>query len=508
MNTLPFRLGKQAGAMRGSQVDRQLPLFFDLANKKCLVIGSGTLALEKARVLLNFGASVMLLSPVFSKELMAFQNLHKKCSVVDRGFNVQDLSEITLVVSATQDIESDRVISDASKDAGIPVNVVDNRNLSTFSFPAIVDRGSIQVGISSGGKSPGLVTKLKDELEVFLPHNLGLLANLISQIRPIVKEILPSVESRRKFWRGFLEKENSNLVMSQGADIEPKKVHSLVQRIISGKSIGRLVTIVGAGPGDPELLTVKALRKIQEADVLVYDRLVGIEILKRARKESKKIFVGKTKGSHSCGQNEINSILLEEAVPGRSVIRLKGGDPFIFGRGGEERAFLMSHGIEVEVIPGITAALGCGAASGIPMTMRDASQAVTFITGHGDGELELNWKALANFNQTLVVYMGVGAAENISQNLIDNGMSADVSAAVVANGTTPEQKLVIGKVGSLPLLISESDIAAPAIIIIGKVAEQSRLEIMHLAQQVVVPSTNILQNRDSSKKINTSEAIL
>ena len=508
MNTLSSDLGNQAREVRPSQGGRQLPLFVDLAGKECLVVGSGSLATEKTRLLLDFGAKVTVLASVQPKELSVLQELYNGCSIVSKSFADYELLGVTLIVSATENSEDDIVIANTAIAAGIPVNVVDNRALSTFSFPAIVDRGSIQLGIGSNGKSPSLVTKLKDDLELSLPQNLGSIADFISQMRPVVKEILPALETRRKFWRRFLEGESVDLFFSNKNNIEDADVVNLVKEIMSEENITRLVTIVGAGPGDPELLTVKALRKIQEADVLVYDRLVSVDILKRGRKEAKKIFVGKSKGSHSSGQNEINATLLEEAKPGRNVVRLKGGDPFIFGRGGEERAFLMSHGVEVEIVPGITAALGCGAASGIPMTLRDASQAVTFITGHGDGELALNWKALANLNQTLVVYMGIGAAKNISQNLIDNGMSSEVPIAVIANGTTPEQKLVIGRLGSLPLLISESGIAAPAIIVIGEVVEQSRLEVMELAKKAGDPPNNIFQKRELPERVGTRGVVL
>ena len=508
MTTASSDSGRRARGVRSNEIRRHLPLFVDLVRKECLVVGSGSLAIEKARLLLDFGAFVTILGSMHSKELRVLQGLYSGCSIVNVNFSDYDLSGVTLIVSATESSEDDILIGETAIAARIPVNVVDNIALSTFTFPAVVDRGSIQVGIGSNGRSPGLVTKLKDELELSLPQDLGSIADLIFQMRPAVKEILPTLELRRKFWRRLLKDESAGLFLSRKNGLERKDVANLVKQIMSEGSVTRLVTIVGSGPGDPELLTVKALRKIQEADVLVYDRLVGVDILKRARKEAKKIFVGKSKGRHSCGQNEINTTLLEEAKPGRNVVRLKGGDPFVFGRGGEERAFLMSHGVEVEIVPGITAALGCGAVSGIPMTLRETSQAVTFITGHGDGELALNWKALANLGHTLVVYMGIGVAKDISQNLIANGMSAEVPIAVIANGTTPEQKLVIGKLGSLPLLISESDIIAPAIIVIGEVVGQSRLEVMELAEKVRGLPNNISQKQNLPQQVSTRRGVL
>ena len=486
-------------------VDRYFPLFLNVTNQKCLVVGGGTLAAEKARLLLDFGALVTILCPRIGEEIWPLEENYISCSVENRNFQARDLNGIALVISATGNIEVDSMIASAAQTASVPVNVVDNKKLSTFSVAAIVDRGSIQIAVSSGGKAPSLVARLKDELEVLLPQNLGVLADLASKMRPAVKKILPKIESRRKFWRKFFEGDNAQTYLLSNQGVEPKEVKSLVQRITGSGSFPPSVSIVGSGPGDPDLLTVKALRKIQEADVLVYDRLVGVEILKRARKESKKIFVGKSKGQHTCGQAEINDILLQEALPGRNVVRLKGGDPFVFGRGGEERAFLMQHGIEVEIVSGITAVLGCGAASGIPMTHRNISQAVTFITGHGDGDLSVDWKALAQLGHTLVIYMGIGAAHGIAANLISNGMPSRTPVAVVENGTTPDEKLVVGKLETLSLLISESNITPPAIIIVGDVVDQARLEVIRLADKA--RASGMGQNEDVNKEAKISEAV-
>ena len=485
---------------------RRFPLFVDLTNRKCLVVGGGTMAVEKARLLLDFGAFVTILSHEGEREVGALEKNYASCSIENRKFNAGDLNGVTLVISATGDIEVDSIIANAATTLSIPVNVVDNKTLSTFSVPAIVDRGSIQLGISSGGKSPSLVARLKDQMESLLPDTLGSLADLASQMRPIVKEILPKIEARRKFWRMFFDGGNAEVFLSGKNTIKQKEVRSLVQQMANSGCFSPSVSIVGAGPGDPDLLTVKALRKIQEADVLVYDRLVGVEILKRARKESKKIFVGKSKGQHTCGQAEINDILLQEALPGRNVVPLKGGDPFVFGRGGEERAFLMQHGIEVEIVSGITAVLGCGAASGIPMTHRNISQAVTFITGHGDGDLSVDWKALAQLGHTLVIYMGIGAAYGIAANLISNGMSRKTPVAVIENGTIPDEKLVVGKLETLSLLISETNITPPAIIIVGDVVEQARLEVIRLAHKA--RASGVGRNEDVNKEATLSEVVV
>ncbi|PPR13293.1 MAG: hypothetical protein CFH37_01736, partial [Alphaproteobacteria bacterium MarineAlpha9_Bin7] len=254
------------------------------------------------------------------------------------------------------------------------------------------------------------------------------------------------------------------------------EIPDLVKKMTSSKCVSREVAIVGAGPGDPDLLTIRALQKLQAADVIVYDRLVAPAILDRSRRDAKRIFVGKSSGAHVCGQDEINQILLREARNGQRVVRLKGGDPFIFGRGGEERSFLLSHGVSVIVVPGITAALGCGAATGIPMTHRDVAQAVTFITGHGEGELALDWPSLARMHHSLVIYMGVGSAGVIAANLIEHGMNGGTQVAIIENGTALNQKFVTGNLRDLAALIKRHEISAPAIIVIGDVVKQSNLQ--------------------------------
>ena len=486
----------------------RLPIYLDLQNRPCLVVGGGVIAERKSQLLLRCGATVSVLAPKITKDLRKLSK-QGKISHISQSIHDTDITDFWLIVAATDDHGLNKNISFSAESAGKLCNVVDNNKLSTFILPAIVDRSPVIIAIGTEGNAPVLAQKLKTEIESWLPTRIGQLAKQAGRWRQLVKNRYETLQERRHFWRNFFSGPIADHLLSGRQILAEKLMRSELIGEANEKSSNKgQVSIVGAGPGDPGLITLHAKQLISQSDVILYDELVSAPILDFARKEADLIPVGKRSGTKGMQQEQINHLLVNEALKGKRVCRLKGGDPFIFGRGGEERAFLMSHGVEVEIVPGITAALGCGAVSGIPMTLRDASQAVTFITGHGDGELALNWKALANLNQTLVVYMGIGAAKNISRNLINNGMSSEVPIAVIANGTTAEQKLVIGRLGSLPLLISESGIAAPAIIVIGEVVEQSRLEVMELAKKAGDLPNNIFQKRELPERVGTRGAVL
>ena len=456
---------------------KYFPMFVDLVDRPCLVVGGGNAAAAKARRLVESGARVILISESPNEEL---------CLLADRGaltmkrraFKKIDIKGMSLVIGASGVLKVDSEVSKIARASGIPVNVVDKIPLSNFLVPAIVDRGPLQIGINSGGVAPSLSSKIRDQIETILPARIGSLAEFARDHRPTIKQLLPDISARRVFWRKFFDSALAQRVLAGIDSVTGKEITELVQEIVTDERTCGEVAIVGAGPGDPDLLTIRALQKLQAADVIVYDRLVAPAILDRARRDAKRMFVGKASGRHICAQDEINQILLEEARRGHHVVRLKGGDPFIFGRGGEERSFLFSHGITVEVVPGITAALGCGAVTGIPMTHRDVAQAVTFITGHGEEEVDLDWHSLASIQHTLVIYMGVSSAGTIAARLIANGMNSGTPVAVIENGTTPNQKLVKGQLGDLAALIKSNEIVAPALIVIGQVVEQSNLQMI------------------------------
>ena len=454
---------------------KHFPIFVNLVGRDCLVVGNGAAAAAKARRLASAGAHVHVICDQPKDELY-FLAQEKLINISNRKFREDDVKGMALVISASGMPEIDLVVSESAKKFDVPINVVDRVELSNFIIPAVVDRGPLQIGISTGGAAPSLASRVRGQIEQLLPEGMGKLATFAHDHRAKVKELIPEARPRRIFWRKFFDGKTARAVADDVGWSDEKDISSLIDGIAEKSETVGEVAIVGAGPGDPDLLTLKALHKLQMADVIVYDRLVTPEILDRGRRDAKRIFVGKASGQHTCGQEEIHQILLEESRQGKYVVRLKGGDPFIFGRGGEERSFLLSQGVPVEVVPGITAALGCGAAAGIPMTHRNMAQAVTFITGHGEEEPRGDWEALANLRHSLVIYMGVGSAGKIATRLIEHGKDPATPVAVIANGTTLDQKFVKGRLGKLESLITNNKISAPALIIIGNVVEESNLE--------------------------------
>jgi uroporphyrin-III C-methyltransferase/precorrin-2 dehydrogenase/sirohydrochlorin ferrochelatase len=360
----------------------------------------------------------------------------------------------------------------AAQNKGIPVNVVDNPDLCSFIMPSIIDRSPVQIAVSTGGASPVLARLLRGRLESFIPSACGRLASIVEEYRGAVKKKFSNVDSRRFFWERILQGHIAELVYA-GRDDEAMAALSdeIANSDDEADNVGQ-VFLVGAGPGDPDLLTFKALRMMQQADVVVYDRLVSEPILDMVRRDAERIYAGKERDNHAIQQEDINQLLIRLAKEGKKVLRLKGGDPFIFGRGGEEIEGLMAEGIPFQVVPAITAASGCSTYSGIPLTHRDYSQACTFVTGHlKDGTCNLNWPALAQPNQTIVFYMGLQAVNVICKELIAHGMPAATPAALIQQGTTPEQKVYIGDLDSLPELVRVNDIKAPTLIIVGQVVQ-------------------------------------
>ena len=453
------------------------PAFLDLNGRSCLVVGGGETAARKVRLLRKAGAEVVVVAPRVVDEI-ADLAADGALSVVSRGFVAGDVRGRTAVVAATGVDQVDGRVAEAARAAGLPVNVVDRPDLSSFIVPAIVDRDPVVIGISSGGTAPVLARRLRAAIETLLPGRLGSLARFAEGFRAAVKATMPDAGARRRFWESFFDGPVAAEVLAGRETAARERMLGLVNRAAAPAPQG-IVHIVGAGPGDPDLLTLRALRLMQEADVVVYDRLVGDEILDACRRDAERIYVGKAKGRHAASQDEINDILVEQARAGRRVLRLKGGDPFVFGRGGEEQDVLRRHGIPVEAVPGITAATGCAAATGIPLTHRDHASAVTFVTGHGkDGAPDLDWAALARLRQTLVIYMGVSRAGWIAARLIAHGMTPSTPAAVIENGTRANQKTVVGTLGDLSTLVRDHGIAGPAVIVVGEVARHATVETL------------------------------
>ena len=441
-----------------------LPIFCQLRGRDCLLVGGGDVAERKARLLLDAGARVTVNALGFSPQFHVWAD-SQMLTLVQAPFTPTLLDTCWLAIAATDDEDVNQQVSDAAEARRIFCNVVDAPQQASFIMPSIIDRSPLMVAVSSGGTSPVLARLLREKLESILPLHLGQLAHYAGQLRSRVKKQFATVGERRRFWEKLFI--NDRLAQSL-ANEDRQAVADTTEQLLTAPLDHRgEVVLVGAGPGDAGLLTLKGLQQIQQADVVVYDRLVSDDIMNLVRRDADRIFVGKRAGYHCVPQEEINQILLREAQNGRRVVRLKGGDPFIFGRGGEELETLCNAGIPFSVVPGITAASGCSAYSGIPLTHRDFAQGVRLITGHLKTGGELDWENLAVEKQTLVFYMGLNQASAIRENLIAHGMAADMPAAIVENGTAVSQRVVAGTLDRLDVLAQQ--MASPALIIVGRV---------------------------------------
>lgn len=450
---------------------QHFPLFVDLKDRDVLVVGGGTAAARKATVLAGAGARVLVAAEPVGAELTEAAK-EGRVLLQRRSFETGDVAGKALVVAASDDAALDARVSAAAGAAGVPVNVVDRPSLCTFIWPAIVDRDPVTVAISSAGTAPLLARSVRERLEALLPAKLGRLARFAEDFRAAVRALKPTIRARRRFWDGFFAGPIAEAVLAGDDARARQQMLALINRGEASAEEG-VVHLVGAGPGDPELLTLRALRVLQGADVIVHDRLIGPRILDYARRDAERIYVGKARGSHARTQDEINELLARYARAGRRVARLKGGDPFVFGRGGEEREYLLREGLRVEVVPGITAATGCAAAAGIPLTHRDQTQTLTIVTAHGrNGEPDLDWRALARDRLTLAIYMGSSAAGCIAERLIAHGRDSATPAAVVVNGTRANQHTVMGELGNLERLAREAG-SGPALILIGEVVRHA-----------------------------------
>lgn len=443
-----------------------LPVFLNVRNVRCLVAGGGEVAFRKARLLARAQAELHVVAPEAGESMLSLLQEHGG-RLDRREIREEDFEGAQLAIAATDDPGVNENVSRWARERGIPVNVVDQPALCTFYMPAIVDRSPVVVAISSSGASPVLTRSLKEMNEVMLPARVDRLALLLGSMREEVKSRTADFAGRTTFWENVLDSEVPELVYAGKED----EARAAMERILGGaqQRTGE-VWLVGAGPGDPDLLTLRALRLMYRADIVLYDRLVSEEILARIRPDAELIHVGKGPEMHSVDQYTINDMLIRYAREGRKVLRLKGGDPFIFGRGGEELTTLAEAGINFQIVPGITAASGCAAYAGIPLTHREHAHSVQFVTGHlKEGSLDLDWPALIRPQHTLVFYMGLKSLPIVCEQLRQHGMAADTPAAVVSQGTTTEQQVAAGNLADLPDVATSQGIKAPAIIIVGEV---------------------------------------
>lgn len=445
-----------------------LPIFMKVAGRRCVVIGGGDVATRKVNMLLKAGAAVEVISPVLERELEELY-IAGKIRYESATFAPEQLNGAMLVIAATDDEAVNEQVSIEAKARNIPVNVVDAPALCTFTSPSIVDRDPILIAISSGGASPVLARMIRANIETLVPATFGRLSAIAAEFRDRVKAKFATTQDRRVFWESVFHGNVGELVLSGQ---EPAARLALTEALDSASTtpFHGEVYLVGGGPGDPDLLTFRALRLMQQCDVCVYDKLVSKEVMELVRRDAELIYVGKARDQHTLPQVEINALLVKLAKEGKRVLRLKGGDPFIFGRGGEEIETLMEQGIAFQVVPGITAANGVSSYAGIPLTHRDYSQSCVFTTGHlKDGTIELDWPALVRPNQTVVIYMGLVGLPQIGQKLIAYGLPADTPAAVVQQGTTQQQKVVVSTIADLAEEVAKAGLKTPCLTIIGHV---------------------------------------
>ena len=447
------------------------PAFLRLRGKPCLLVGGGEVATRKARLLMNAGARLTVIAPDISGALISVCG-NSDVTYHRRKFHDDDVRDHWLIVAATDDEDMQTAVAKAAERAGIFCNCVDNLESGSYITPAIVDRGPLLVAVTSSGNAPVLARSIRQRIEAMLPAATGELAHFAGRWRTRVSAQVKDTLARRRFWESFFTGPVASAVYSGDSDAAECESTGLLERIRGGEAARGEVWLVGAGPGDPDLLTLRALQVLQTSDVIVHDRLVSDEILALARRDARRITVGKTPGRRENSQNSINALLTKLAASGQRVCRLKGGDPFIFGRGGEELEAVTAAGFACHIVPGITAAAGCAAYAAIPLTHRDAAQSVVFVTAHGKDSIDrLDWKSLARERQTIALYMGVRRFPVISKQLVAHGRAAATPIAIIENGTTPQQRVVRGHLGQLALLANTHQIQAPSILIIGEVAE-------------------------------------
>jgi uroporphyrin-III C-methyltransferase/precorrin-2 dehydrogenase/sirohydrochlorin ferrochelatase len=446
-----------------------LPVFLDLRDRLTVVVGGGAVAARKVEMLLKAGARVRVVAPELETEIALYRDAGR-IEVRAAAFEPAHLDGAMLVIAATDVAAVNHAVAAAGAARGVFVNAVDDGAASSCLMPSIVDRSPIIVAIGSSGQSPTLVRRVRTQLEALLPARLGELARLAGRARERVRRTLPDIDQRRRFWdRLFAGSIASRVYAGDIAGAEAQ----LDSELASPEARRGEVYLIGAGPGDPDLLTLRALQLLQQSDVVLYDRLVSDAVLERVRRDAKRVYVGKESGQHRITQQRIHALLVEYASRGLRVARLKGGDPFIFGRGGEEIDALAAAGIPVIVVPGITAALGAAAAAGLPLTQRGVAQSVTLVTAMGDGADGLDWRSLAASGQTVVFYMGISQLPRIVAHLRSHGAPGSRPAAIIERATLPDQRVVAGTLDDISVRAQRAAIEAPALLVLGEIAARA-----------------------------------
>ena len=447
---------------------KTLPISLRIEDLPCLVVGGGEIAARKVNLLLRAQGKVTVVAPTICAQLQDHE-ASGRIEHVDRNFRAADVAGNILVIAATDDAVANRLVADSAKRNNVPVNVVDQPELCSFTMPSVIDRSPVTIAVSTGGASPVLARLLRARLETLIPTAYGKLASLVQDYRQQVKQRYKDIDARRRFWESVLQGPIAEMLFSGKEQSARATLDAAVRSGHVDTARGE-VYLVGAGPGDPDLLTFRALRLMQQADVVLYDRLVSAEILELCRRDAQRIYVGKERSKHAVPQPTINEQLAALATQGKRVMRLKGGDPFIFGRGGEEISELARQEIPFQVVPGITAASGCASYAGIPLTHREYAQSCVFVAGHlKDGSVNLNWDSLTQPNQTVVIYMSLVGLPVICKELIAHGMDRDTPIALIEQGTTQRQRVFTGSLQTLPRTIEENDVHAPTLAIVGHV---------------------------------------
>jgi uroporphyrin-III C-methyltransferase/precorrin-2 dehydrogenase/sirohydrochlorin ferrochelatase len=444
-----------------------LPLLHRSNDVKFIIFGGGQVAQRKVQTLTKFTTDITVVSPTLDPRLALLVNEHTLTHINALAKQEHVLAGYR-IVAATDDKAVNQLIGTWAKALSCPVSIADAPEDSDFIFPAIIDRSPVMIAISSASESPALTRYLRNQLDTALSSRIPQLAQFVSTLRHTVRSNINDSKQRQQLWRKLMSSAMPNLVLAGKED----QAHKICDDVIAGKDHNGEVFLVGAGPGDPDLLTLKAVRLIQQADIVFYDRLVSPAILEYCNSKAEMHYVGKAKSNHAVPQDDINQLLADHAKLGKTVLRLKGGDPFIFGRGGEEIELLAEQQVPFQVVPGITAASGCSSYAGIPLTHRDYAQSVRFVTGHlKDGTANLPWNELIHPQQTLVIYMGLTGISHISKELIAYGMSADTPIALIEKGTLPEQKVYTSTLAEISDVIANNAISAPTLTIIGDVVK-------------------------------------
>lgn len=443
------------------------PVFLRLQGGRVLVVGGGEVAARKIRLLNRAGPKIEIVAAELCAELQRAVAAGEICLIADE-FDPRQAMDCRLVIAATDDAALNRRIAGTAAKYNVPVNVVDDPELSSFITPSIVDRAPLLIAISSFGAAPVLARRVREKLEASFPLAYGRVASFMGRRREQARQKLPKMQ-RRSLWEKFLDSPAVEQVLAgdeQSAEVE-------LNRLLSSETVRGEVYLVGAGPGDPDLLTLRALRLMQQCDVVLHDRLISSQIMELVRRDAERLYVGKSRGKHTLPQQDINRELVKLAREGKRVLRLKGGDPFVFGRGGEEIETLAAAGVPFQVVPGITAANGCAAYAGIPLTHRDYAQACVFVTGHPrkDGTLHLHWDSLAQPGQTVVIYMGLGALPQLCAKLIEHGLPPDWPAALVEEGTSYSQRVIVATLADLPVRADAEKVTGASLVIVGEVVK-------------------------------------